>query len=426
MSALKFCFLLCLLASIGTASSRCFANTSANDHFRAGVQAFEAGHYQAALSAFRRANDHGLNTPALHYNLGVSAYRSGDYPSAWQAFSELLNTTEWRALAHYNLALVAEKVGNLDQARHHYMQARTLNQDNTVTQLSTRALARLSPTSAHTEALLSLALGYDSHPAQQDIPGLHRNPDLFSDIYGYVSQRMSDSSWRMDGVAYLRRYNDNEFLNDTSLQAAMLYENLWQGWHTEAGPTLGLSYANEEHYQTRLEGRALARRTVSGQGTLSVSTDLTAITTPSNYARSRGWQARATTSWSGAWHTSWYRLQYRAEWNDRNDSDPVNNQASLSSLRQRLRAVAGTPLAASWWGEVGLEYELSQYHHDDLFDNELIRRRDKQSRFQLRAGRPLAKQWQHYVEAGLSLNQSNADAFDINRVLVQWVLEYRH
>lgn len=401
------------------------ADASSSASFRSGVQAFESGHYDDAARHFTLARSQGLDTPALHYNLGVSHYRASRNSPARQAFTTLLRWPDWQALAHYNLGLVAEKEQHDDLAMHHYKQASLIPGNPRIRELSQRAMSRLAPPRPDSELTLYLGAGYDSQPSQWDANDLSGHQDFFVDAYGHLIRRNGTSPWRFDGIGYLREYRDNDTLNNSSMQAALLHEYQGRRWRTETGPRLGLSFLDHSYYQSRAEWQAQVVRRISRHEQLSLSVEFAAITAAADYDRTDGWQARAGAGWNGAWQQHWFRLNYRAEWNDRDDQEAVEGLLSLSSLRHRWRLVAGTPLSALWWAESGLEYEDSQYRYDDLVDGIAVRRQDTRYGLLVRAGRPLSANWHSYAEASFNHQRSNIDAADNDRLTLQWVFEYR-
>lgn len=420
---MKYLILLCICIRLSCMPA--FAANNSSEHFRDGVQAFESEHYDDAVRHFTLASHQGLDTPALHYNLGVSHYRAGQNGHARQAFTTLLRWPDWQSLAHYNLGLVAEKEQHDDLAMHHYERAALMPGNHQVRELSQRAMSRLAPARPDSELTLYLGAGYDSQPSQWDASDPSGHQDFFADVYGHLIRRKGSSPWRLDGIGYLRQYRDNDTLNNSSIQGALLHEYQGRHWRTETGPGLGLSFLHHSHYQSRAEWHAQAVRRISSRQQLTLSAELASITAAADYDRTSGYQVRAGAGWNGALRQHWFRLNYRVEWNDRDDQEAVEGQLSLSSLRHRWRLVAGTPLSARWWVESGLEYEDSQYRYDDLVDGITVRRRDTRYGMLIRAGRPLSINWHSYAEASFNHHRSNINAVDNDRLTLQWVFEYR-
>ena len=106
MLRLLFLLLLCpLVAAAGEP-----------DLYRAGVEAFNKGDYEQALTHFKLARVQGNRQPGLFYNLGVTFYKTGQYAQATEAFQQLADDPAWGALALYNLGLTAEADGQRQAA----------------------------------------------------------------------------------------------------------------------------------------------------------------------------------------------------------------------------------------------------------------------------------------------------------------------
>lgn len=90
------------------------------DLYRAGVEAFNKGDYEQALTFFKQARVQGNRQPGLFYNLGVTFYKTGQYAQAAEAFQQLADDPAWGALALYNLGLTAEAQGLRQAAIDYY------------------------------------------------------------------------------------------------------------------------------------------------------------------------------------------------------------------------------------------------------------------------------------------------------------------
>ncbi|WP_414640922.1 tetratricopeptide repeat protein, partial [Archangium sp.] len=97
---------------------------------RQGRQAYEAGRYEDALSAFEQAKKERPNDPAVEFNRGDALMKLGRYDEAQKAFQQVAeanNLPELRQKATYNLGNVHAMTGNTREALKAYRRALTLN-----------------------------------------------------------------------------------------------------------------------------------------------------------------------------------------------------------------------------------------------------------------------------------------------------------
>ena len=95
-----------------------------------GRQAFEAGRYEDALSAFEQAKKERPNDPAVEFNRGDALMKLGRYDEAQKAFQQVAEANgqpELRQKATYNLGNVHAMTGNTREALKAYRRALTLN-----------------------------------------------------------------------------------------------------------------------------------------------------------------------------------------------------------------------------------------------------------------------------------------------------------
>ncbi|WP_407653881.1 tetratricopeptide repeat protein [Archangium lipolyticum] len=96
-----------------------------------GRQAYDAGRFEDALSAFEQAKKERPNDPAVEFNRGDALMKLGRYDEAKQAFQSVseanANRPELRQKATYNLGNVHAMTGNTREALKAYRRALTLD-----------------------------------------------------------------------------------------------------------------------------------------------------------------------------------------------------------------------------------------------------------------------------------------------------------
>lgn len=116
---------------------------TASELFADGNRLFRDELYWAALLRYRQAEEAGLDTPLLHYNAGVAHYRAQQYNRARESLLKAAREPRLRAIAHYNLGLNSYAANDTDDALHWLRLARDQRDNKRVSELATRAIARL-------------------------------------------------------------------------------------------------------------------------------------------------------------------------------------------------------------------------------------------------------------------------------------------
>ncbi len=94
-----------------------------------GRQAYDAGRYEDALSAFEQAKKERPNDPAVEFNRGDALMKLGRYDEALKSFQQVAESKqpELRQKATYNQGNVHAATGNTREALKAYRRALTLN-----------------------------------------------------------------------------------------------------------------------------------------------------------------------------------------------------------------------------------------------------------------------------------------------------------
>lgn len=162
----------------------CFAQ-SAEEYFNIGLEAFQAGEYEKAKTAFYSAEAAGLDNARLYFNLGVSHYKLNEYQLAYDAFQKSLSLPVLQFLAYFNSGLCAIKLNDKELAKTQWLAAR--DKANTTAELNQvqKKLAQIGVTW---------------------VPGLRLRNTLsfgYSDNVSFSSDDIIDSSDRKDNYVSL-------------------------------------------------------------------------------------------------------------------------------------------------------------------------------------------------------------------------------
>ena len=86
--------------------------SSAQEWFESGNEAYSRGDYEQALASYGNALTNGKDTSRLHFNMGLAHYNLDQYDLAEQAFIKSATDPELSALSYYTLGLVAKGRGD--------------------------------------------------------------------------------------------------------------------------------------------------------------------------------------------------------------------------------------------------------------------------------------------------------------------------
>ncbi len=113
-----------------------------------GSEAYRAGRYDEAASAYRKAVDGNPKEAVPHYNLGDAYYKKGDYEGALTEYRRALAFDPKMAEAYYNAGDCLYRLGRYEEALKAYRQADSLKKGDADTgfniKLVLKRLAQLS------------------------------------------------------------------------------------------------------------------------------------------------------------------------------------------------------------------------------------------------------------------------------------------
>jgi tetratricopeptide (TPR) repeat protein len=390
-----------------------------------GVNAFRAGNYPAALQSFLDARQAGLDTPGLHYNLGATYYRLGRYAEAEREFQALAPDPKWAPLAHYNLGLTAQRAGRRQQAMQYFEQAYRATTDPNLRTLAATALERLggAPPSPGTDAVVSLAGGYDSNATLSPdaaTAGVSHRSDLFVEALAAASHRLTGNSahgWVAHGGLILRKYRDLNQFDLTGSRAGLGYETDSGRLQIGVGGYFDLIYVGGDRLEQAAVVDVQARMRLDADGDLRGRYQLGRIEGGGGFGYLDGWQQRLSADAGFALAPAFVRVGYQLERNNRRDLEQGTEFFSSSPTRHSLFASVALRKVGDWQADARGEYRVSRYNDPDRLNGGALEvtRKDDRYGFALRANRRLTAPWRAFVDASYYRNQSNLDPYDYGR-----------
>ncbi|MDI9246599.1 tetratricopeptide repeat protein [Marinobacter sp. CHS3-4] len=231
---------VCSLMFWGT----CFAEQpSAQEEFREGISAFQAGDLKTARHHLETARQSGLASSALFYNLGVVYFRLDEYDESQAAFSRLLDTPH-APLALYNLGLVLKAKGDPEGAREWFAQAA---RSSSPPQIQALAIKQLNPNARDRDiaktvergdgssvptnqrlVFLSVAGGYDDNIAGTPSSETTDQAGSFAEFLASGRSPLYQSRGRalvLNAAAYSRQYSSNSDFDNTYASAGLAWQH---------------------------------------------------------------------------------------------------------------------------------------------------------------------------------------------------------
>lgn len=395
--------------------------------FEQGVESFNAGDYEQALTSFRQARDEGMDRPALLLNLGVTAFRLQQWETADDYFDALSQRDDWASTGYYYRGRVAERQGQNEQAAQWFRQSIEAGDSTQAQRRSQSGLLRVEelPQPARHDVLLVGSAGYDGNPALVNDTDFAGDGEAFFDLFANYEYHLAESPWRIEGRFFAREYPGDSDLSDLFYELGTSRQDQHGAYLTRFGAAAGQFYFGGDHFQDRLQLSGGVERVTAGGGRAQLSGELNRILADSGFDELDGLQSRTSLSWRQSLGDLYYRTSYRLEWNDRDDFDDGDNQESLSPIRHRGQLLLGRTLSDSVWLEGLAGFEYSRYQGRNTVDDERVRRRDRDTELTVRMGRTLSADWQVFAAYTYWDRDSTMDGFETDRHQLRLSLVYQ-
>lgn len=378
---------LCLL--MAAASAPAVAAATAQDAFRAGVTAYRAGRYEAALKHFETAERRGMRHPNLELNLGLTHYRLGRYDEAQTRLERLRRDLRYTAIADYHLGLIAAQTGRREDAAEYFEAAQFETANPRVRNMVLIALLRMDNLGLDQDPFATSA----AHPRPRFYArasaGLDSNPELGSGADA-LDRPVTDVVGEGAGFADLRADLELPFLvspvGETALRGEVQarpylgdsgYDELggsaalrqsWRtlNWRMGLIGEGGASWLDGEAYASTGSASIDARREFE-TSTVTLIAETMQVRGEGHYAYLDGWRHRAGAEMGQAYGLWRGRTNYEYEVNDRADLTQDDEFSSYSPRRQVVGLAAAAPSWRNVLFEGRLRYRDSRYPEDNRF-----------------------------------------------------------
>ncbi len=416
----------CLLVLASTSVPAQWADT--DTLFQYGVEAFQQGQFDEARLYLENARNQGLDSPSLSYNLGVVYYQLERYDEAAESFRQLLDTDS-HALASYNLGLIALKQEDTGAAKAAFRVVIEANAAENLNTLAERQLARLGEPGLDGAdekrwfGYAALSGGYESNiglfpdSARSDVSAAFFETVLAGNGYLWGA---AEAGVRGDFGIYRRQYvSEQDFDSDVG-QLAM-------SWVQAAGPgsvRLGAvgawlyrgGSAQEQHARLLAEYQQGGCVGWFAAERCRIRFTAAEVMAEPEYDPYDGQFYRLDARYQVLWQGWKGQLDYRAEYNDRDDLTTSTEFYSLSPQRHQLEMRVSYPVLSAL--ELGLStgVRYSKYRDSSRLvvpgGTAVIRRSDTRLQTGLDARWSLGNGVALMATYDYKTNASNIDRYD--------------
>lgn len=425
-SARKFLFRTAFTGALLFTSFSPLADV-ALDAYERGNEAFHAGHYQDALSAYLEAQAGGLRKNTLIYNIGVTQYKLRHYKKARRAFEDLLDDAQMAPLAYYNLGLVALKLENKREARRWFR--RTIAQsDNPKLRAAAEAMVarldgrRKSGKPSPWSGFVTVGGGYDSNVTlrsdSETLVASDQN-DYFLELFAYGSGRVAGNRNRganLEGSFYYLNYEELNTYNTTSLRLGGSLDQRLDKWRLNSGLHYIYTLLDKDGYTQSAAFSLRGKRRLMRDQQLRLRYELSYIDDlDKRFGFLEGWRHKANAT--SVWNLDNKRLTiaYQLELNDRKDLDSPRF-ISYSPSRHTLRLRGHIKFTPRYDASLDMRYRYSRYNDPtELADGTHKTRKENRYRATLDFSRYLKKGRTLTAEYRYTSNASNFRRYDYHR-----------
>jgi hypothetical protein len=395
----------------------------ADELFVQGVEAFQAGEFEAALQSFRQARDAGLDTAALHYNIGSALYKLERYAEAQEVFAACARDPAWAALARYNMGLAAYQQGRRAEAAEYFAQTWRHTDEAKLAALAQTMLERIDPMARwYPRGILSLSTGYDSNLVLSDqtrtAPATGQS-DLFTELLASTGARLGSGSGapRWEAALYDLRYLD---LKDYSITEILLgLDAPWRfgAWQSTAGGQWRYILRDGGAFQQVVTLKTGTSREWTGNRALHFGLRYDQIESiDNNYQFLDGRKLEAGASAAQPAGAGWMHYGVTYERHNREDLVVGGEFFSYSPSRAALWLKGSWPLGDRWRLEPSARYRHSRYADEDRrASGVVLTREDNEWQAGLHARYRLTIAWQLTGEYTYSSSRSNFDEYSYTR-----------
>lgn len=379
MKKISGCLFVSVLFLAFAVNAPAAGNTAGSSEYDAGVQAFRAGNYARALQYFESARRQGNEKPGLIYNLAATHYKLKQFNESERLFMKLESNPGYRNLARYNLGLIAMQQGDDDAAVRWFREVRRSSHNAKLRYLAGKALDKLGhppggrASARHGKdwlALLTAGGGYNDNPLaypELQLAPVNAGSDSFFEFLGYGQIYLfghHGDGLLLNGFAYTKKYINQSVVDVTTLNAGLIRENTYNGWHYGYGGGVGHSQVDLHSLTDQIQGNFRIERSV-GDSRYSLRYQPIYHSAGSRYSYLDGWEHKLDLRWRMRRNNLRWTARYRFVYNSRSDLTTATTFLSFSPIRNSIRLQADWYVMPDLTLTAGGQYTHSEYSGKD-------------------------------------------------------------
>lgn len=278
--------------------------------------------------------------------------------------------------------------------------------------------------------ILSVSLGNDDNVTLGDDSNVQASNegDNFLDILATAGTYLTgnrDAGFRVNGTFYNREYDTEDGFNFTLVAASIAYHKKLGSWHGRFGAKYSYIEFGGEPYESVYDLTAEGRHKFSKTTEIRIRyrySDINAESTQFNNLEGDRHQLRIEGRLKAGGNR--YRLSYRYETNDRNDTETLTTYTSSSPVRHTIRVNAKIPLSGKWGSEIDMRWRDSRYKDDNVTLISSVRRKDDRFKAKLGLNYEYNRNIELYADYTYTDNDSNIDSNEYVRNTISMGVNY--
>lgn len=411
--------------------------------YELGIDAFNRGDFEAAVTHFLASQADAPDNAALQYNLGVSYYKLGRYHEAGEAFLRVTTDPDLAAVGYYNLALVNVRLDQPERVTAWLQRCLDTTDNPKLRALAQTLLAQqLASAAPHTSAtptapdtvptmspwsgFLLGEVGYDSNVillSDSQTLSTSEQDDFFLDLSTHMKRQFrttgSGLQLSLEAAAYVIKYQDIDGYDLDSLRVGGTLGKELGDWSASSSIHLGYSFLDGDDFAFEPQFSVSATRWLADDSWLRLRYEASRIDSQDpRYGYLDGWRHKtdARLTWLRGGQQLHVMYQYEANYREELDTPLFT---SYSPIRNSLRLGAERPLGGRFDAAVEAQYYHSRYlNPNELAGGGTLTRRDERLSTVIRLNRRLSGGDELSIEYRRNDNRSNIDDYDYRQYLI--------
>lgn len=278
--------------------------------------------------------------------------------------------------------------------------------------------------------LVSASMGHDSNVTLSDNSNIitSNTSDNFINTLGTAGRYLTgnrDDGVRINGVFYFRKYQTENNFDFSLVNTSAAYHKKMGSWYGRFSAKYNYLEFGGNPYQNIYDLTSEGRHKFSSKNELRLRYRYSKFDAlSSQFDNTGGHRHRFEVEDRFKVDSVRYRLAWRSEINNLNDSQTTTSYTSSSTLRTRIRINAKVPVTDKWGSEFDLRWRNSRYLDDNVTPTSRVRRTDNRVTAKAALNYDLNKTTAVFADYTYYNNSSNISRYQYNRNMISVGLNY--